>query len=256
MKDNILIVPDVHGRTFWKDVQKYEDCKIIFLGDYFDPYDWEDISWEDTIANFEEIIDFKLKHKDNVVLLLGNHDLSYIIGKSVCNCRRSVKYENDIEYLFKENISLFKLAHSEYVNGKQYVFSHAGLSYNWFKQHKDLVVINDVLNKKQDPVCFVNEHFKNGNPDPWFIDMLAEYSSFRGFFGSEFGSVVWSDVREWVKSNIEPTDGYQIFGHSQLQNTGEAIIKEKFADLDCRAAFILTHNNEIKKLSEYENSSI
>lgn len=43
----ILIVPDIHGRKFWKEpcsnVDKYE--KIIFLGDYLDPYTWrEDIS--------------------------------------------------------------------------------------------------------------------------------------------------------------------------------------------------------------------
>ena len=39
-----LIIPDVHGRTFWKyaiqqyPIEKYPDIKIIFLGDYLDPY--------------------------------------------------------------------------------------------------------------------------------------------------------------------------------------------------------------------------
>ena len=55
----ILIVPDVHGRKFWKEpcsnVEKYD--KIIFLGDYLDPYTWrEDISKDDAIDNFKEII--------------------------------------------------------------------------------------------------------------------------------------------------------------------------------------------------------
>ena len=33
----IAIIPDVHGRQFWKDVipRKDEFEKIIFLGDYF-----------------------------------------------------------------------------------------------------------------------------------------------------------------------------------------------------------------------------
>jgi len=38
---NILIIGDVHGRTFWKDaVDKYlEKCdKVIFLGDYLDEF--------------------------------------------------------------------------------------------------------------------------------------------------------------------------------------------------------------------------
>ena len=42
----IAIIPDVHGRQFWKDVipRKDEFEKIIFLGDYLDPYGFEGIS--------------------------------------------------------------------------------------------------------------------------------------------------------------------------------------------------------------------
>ena len=34
--DNVklIVVPDVHGRTFWEDVFKY-DTEIVFLGDYW-----------------------------------------------------------------------------------------------------------------------------------------------------------------------------------------------------------------------------
>ena len=38
----IIIIPDVHGRTFWRNaVEKYRNVKdvhIVFLGDYVDPY--------------------------------------------------------------------------------------------------------------------------------------------------------------------------------------------------------------------------
>ena len=37
----LLVIPDVHGRTFWKTpVRKYLDHvdRVIFLGDYLDPY--------------------------------------------------------------------------------------------------------------------------------------------------------------------------------------------------------------------------
>lgn len=41
----ILIIPDVHGRDFWtdpcKDISEYD--RVIFLGDYTDPYDDEGI---------------------------------------------------------------------------------------------------------------------------------------------------------------------------------------------------------------------
>ena len=37
----IMVIPDVHGRLFWKEpVLKYLDVvdRIVFLGDYLDPY--------------------------------------------------------------------------------------------------------------------------------------------------------------------------------------------------------------------------
>jgi predicted phosphodiesterase len=57
----ILIIPDIHGRTFWKEtIEKHKDevDKIIFLGDYLDPYPWENITRKDAIRNLEEIINF------------------------------------------------------------------------------------------------------------------------------------------------------------------------------------------------------
>ena len=36
----IAIIPDVHGRRFWTQIKNRVDDfdKIIFLGDYLDPY--------------------------------------------------------------------------------------------------------------------------------------------------------------------------------------------------------------------------
>ena len=34
----IIIVPDVHGRDFWKQAINSDADKIIFLGDYHDHY--------------------------------------------------------------------------------------------------------------------------------------------------------------------------------------------------------------------------
>jgi predicted MPP superfamily phosphohydrolase len=74
----ILILPDIHGRPFWKDaVEKhFDECdKIVFLGDYLDAYPNEEITRKQEKNNFSEIISFKEKNADKVVLLLGNHDL-------------------------------------------------------------------------------------------------------------------------------------------------------------------------------------
>ena len=34
----MILVPDIHGRDFWKVVKSYKDNTIVFLGDYLDPY--------------------------------------------------------------------------------------------------------------------------------------------------------------------------------------------------------------------------
>ena len=73
----IAIISDVHGRQFWKDVipRKDEFEKIIFLGDYLDPYGFEGISNLNALDNFKEILEFKKENIDKVVLLIGNHKM-------------------------------------------------------------------------------------------------------------------------------------------------------------------------------------
>ena len=96
----VLIIPDVHGRQFWKGAVErfHEDIEkgaidVVFLGDYVDPYYFERISEEDAIRNFKEICRFA-KGKSNVHLLLGNHDMPYY-DESYCDrlsykCRYSL----------------------------------------------------------------------------------------------------------------------------------------------------------------------
>ena len=42
----LLVLPDIHGRVFWKhpceDVNRFQ--RVIFLGDYTDPYSFEEIT--------------------------------------------------------------------------------------------------------------------------------------------------------------------------------------------------------------------
>ena len=78
MINKVIIVPDVHGRTFWRLAKEKVDevDKIVFLGDYLDPYPAEGITTEDAIKEFEEIIEFKKNYNDKVILLYGNHDVT------------------------------------------------------------------------------------------------------------------------------------------------------------------------------------
>lgn len=75
--EDCLIIPDVHGRDFWKDAANRFPGNIVFLGDYLDPYPLEGISPDEAFTNFQEILSFKKANPDRVTLLLGNHDLQY-----------------------------------------------------------------------------------------------------------------------------------------------------------------------------------
>lgn len=55
-----MIIPDVHGRSFWKGaVASCPDAEIVFLGDYLDTYANEHISEQTAMDVFKEIIDIK-----------------------------------------------------------------------------------------------------------------------------------------------------------------------------------------------------
>ena len=94
LEHNVLIIPDVHGRVFWK--RPIEEClpniesgkiEVVFLGDYLDPYPSEveeEIAFGETDAlkQLEEsFIPLARKCPENVHLLMGNHDLQYYSKK-------------------------------------------------------------------------------------------------------------------------------------------------------------------------------
>ena len=233
----ILILPDVHGRAFYKPVLEDKESKIVFLGDYLDPYPNEGVSVEEAIANLEEILEFKKQNKDRVVLLLGNHDCGYI-WPDVCESRRSYKYYNDIKAMFKNDMDLFDLAFEWKANKKRYLLSHAGVHKVWFDFVHDIT--SGKFPENYDNVAnYLNNLLRID--DSKLSDFLGVYSYYRGWGGAPFGSCVWADVREWSDENNIKDDKvlpyYQIFGHTQLIK--DPIIKDRFACIDCRKIFTL-----------------
>ena len=65
MEKKILVIPDVHGRYFWKEpVKKYFDTvdRVVFLGDYLDPYEGEEGLADDIFENMMEIVRHPAEH--------------------------------------------------------------------------------------------------------------------------------------------------------------------------------------------------
>lgn len=269
MLKQILIIPDVHGRTFWKkpvyEHRNKEDIHIVFLGDYLDAYkNFEGISDEDAIANFEEIIEVT-KSSNNITLLLGNHDLHYF-PQLINNwgCRRYEKYKNDISNMFMSNLDLFKIAYDIDINSKKYIFTHAGVNEGWFKllngenrirmYLKDLLWVDamrfpeDVKEKFTSLTLNANSlnsllSFDEGIKSLWMI------SKERGGCDN-YASCVWCDIHEhfdaefWNKTSNWYQQVYQIFSHTfTYPSVDEYYIGDNFAMLDARTAFVLNCEN-------------
>ncbi len=144
MAKRILVVPDIHGRSFWREpVLKYLGSvdRIVFLGDYLDPYPDEglDITPEQALHSLMDIIKLKKENTEKVILLKGNHDQHYSSKAfhnssraSRCDIQNYKKYNN----VFNEHKGLFQLAYLERTNDITYVFSHAGLTTYWINQVK------------------------------------------------------------------------------------------------------------------------
>ena len=124
----IVVIGDVHGLTTWKDIVKiHRGSQFVFLGDYCDPY--EDIEPDELIKNLRSIIQFKKRHPNDVILLLGNHDMHYLSEDFVTSTRYDERIAPRIKRILTSNRDLFQYAWQQ---GKM-LFTHAGVSDGWFR---------------------------------------------------------------------------------------------------------------------------
>lgn len=237
-----LILPDIHGRSFWRDacetIEKYD--KVIFLGDYLDPYDFENISVRSAIDNFRLIIDFKKKNKEKVILLLGNHDMPYYSSTyfnfSPWHCRHSVSYHNEISQIFEENKDLFQIAYD--YNG--ILFTHAGVDYYW---------LTDVLESDSCNLPELTQRLNGLTESEEGLRKLYMVSWSRGGWDI-YASCIWCDVEDMM-AVADKMDIRQVFGHT-LQaydnldgeiEYGEPIEFDNNKMLDCAQGFVLDCDN-------------
>lgn len=240
----MIIIPDIHGRNFWKEaVAGREEDIIVFLGDYLDPYpdDFPDKTadeiWEQTWNNFNDIMEFKKKHPSNVVLLLGNHDLHYIYPKMDDSSRYDYERAAQIKEKFNENKDIFLLAYERTINGKRFIFSHAGIHKLWTADWFGSSVTD------KNVVDYMNNGFLTN--DPSLPRALDQYSTYRGGWES-YGSMVWADVREWwsEKPHSSSFGDVQVFGHTQL-NDKPINFWNTYYDLDVRRGFLINENGDV-----------
>ena len=226
--DNLAIIPDVHGRSFWQEVLK-DDGEAIFLGDYLDPYPWEGITAAEATRILKEIIDLKRTHPDSVTLLLGNHDLGYIDEK-ICECRMDYRGYKRNRDLLLDNLDLFDIVHAKEMGGVNFLFSHAGIARTWLDAHPELVGKEGF-----DPLA-LNRMLHDPQKFKTLFAALSDVSPHRGGL-SPVGSPVWADVDEYLNGTPLLEGFFHVFGHSL--HAGGAIPVAGGACLDCGQAFRL-----------------
>ena len=192
----IVAIGDIHGLEDWKViVEKHSDCRIVFLGDYLDPIEY--IPRKRLLQNLCEIILLKKKRPDNVILLLGNHDLHYFCTDITLSSRFDFSIGEKASRLFLEHIGLFQYAYQEH----KIVFTHAGIAQDWF--------IHDFGGNIHLPIAPQLNH-----PADSQIAALCRLGHSRGGKEGKTGGIFWADEAELT----DPLHGFtQIVGHNRVE---------------------------------------
>lgn len=186
-----LMIGDIHGRNQWKYITANEEYdKVVFLGDYFDTH--ENVSHEEQLKNFEDILTFKSDSPDKVILLYGNHDHSYYNNERCSGY--NVAYADKISEILKEadQISYLQAVHVQ----DDIIMSHAGVSEYWLTNVAHLDNPADIT---MDDLSIFNFNYLTG------IDYYGDTIS---------QSPIWIRPQSLI-SNLLP--GYrQIIGHTSF----------------------------------------
>jgi hypothetical protein len=204
-----LVLGDVHGEATWKscgDIQSLIDDtenvltpeydKYIFLGDYVDSF-WVDDS--DMVDNLEEIIAFRDKYSERVILLLGDHDLQYYYGHDKMAPSKNIREGilTELQEIYVNNIAKFSIT----ANLADIVFSHSGVQDEWFEQLSE-----DKNLTASQVVDIINNAWNNSNLKPLFFQTGTIFGG-----SNTIASIFYSNKLTIFKEKYESIN--QVVGH-------------------------------------------
>src|SRR3990167_7536164 len=84
LRSLVLVIPDLHGKTVWKDIilRSPPFDHVVFLGDYVASFDHTS---REIVKNLEDIVEYQASNPNKVTLLVGNHDAQYLQGGMRCS---------------------------------------------------------------------------------------------------------------------------------------------------------------------------
>jgi UDP-2,3-diacylglucosamine pyrophosphatase LpxH len=216
------VIGDIHGRKNWIDlVTPFDDDTLyIFIGDYTDPYYYEGVTHKQMIEQILLMLQFKKEHPDNVILLVGNHDLQYI-----ADIRETNRYDwlnaAQISKIFKENEELFYGV--AYQIGEKYLVTHAGVTLDWYQKWIDYKKDDLTLER----LCEQVNDLWHKNKEAFAFSKSAKMSDYYG--SSSTHGPLWIRPTSLWEYNIFGfgSGKIQIVGHTRFEH-----YRDEFKDLD------------------------
>ncbi|MBC8155803.1 MAG: metallophosphoesterase [Bacteroidetes bacterium] len=195
----LIAIGDLHGRDAWKQVDIEAADRVVFLGDYTDSHHFSD---EVIYQNLEEIIRLKQRKPDKVILLIGNHDAQYLhYPRYRCSGFRPVA-QPALSALFAKHEGLFQVAYQQ----ESYLFTHAGLSTEWYKHRKPYLEQIDAEAPLADQLNAMHQRESTAG-------LLFEVGPVRGG-RDRYSGPVWADRSETRTAYLL---GYhQVVGHTPV----------------------------------------
>ena len=227
-----LSIGDIHGRDSWKillfgsreNYEKWRDVcdenidsidsnefplfkynKVIFIGDYVDSFDIPPVLIK---KNLEELIHLKLKFPGLIILLLGNHDISYIKDLYCGGFQPAMLHDyKDLFSTKLEGESIFSVAYQY----KDWLWTHAGITMGFYND-----VIVPLKNNKKSRFADIYKNCKDlAEVINFMYDSVEEKIFNVGFSRGGYKKVpgpFWADKRDL---NGKPALSInQIVGHT------------------------------------------
>lgn len=216
----VFVVPDIHGRTLWREPVKeflarcQPEDRVVFLGDYNDAWD---VSDQQMLDNFIDVILCKERNPEQVILLLGNHCFPYLTnGFLRCSGFRQSLLPA-LSLLYKANKHLFQLAYQV----ENVLFVHAGLTTFWLEHNQERIEqwSGKQINEFDDLAHLLNYLLTQD----WGRSMLYQVGRDHGGWDSCNGPV-W--VRPGELGKFLPPGIIQVVGHTGVSEITKAIDAE------------------------------
>ena len=221
----IISIGDIHGSNRWKFLlfgminPTPEDTQrvmlsldlVIFVGDYVDSYETD----EPIVENLKEIIDFKKKYQDKVILLWGTHDVYYYTmnyGRDNVTGSRD-EMLHDLNQIFRQNYRHFQFSYQY----KNHIWSHAGIHRGWF-EHYVMPKVKGNQESRFRQYLTGDENISDILNLMWELQddsiFMCSAKRTKGGWGKKVGGPLWAGKEEISEKPL--FDYHQIVGHSNL----------------------------------------